>query len=1081
MKFTTNLLLLCTIVLANYSSPIYGQNPIGTSTLKGSVVSETGQPLRGAEVAVEDVANHRLGNAVTDSSGYFEIAGLKTGSTYNLKSYYVGYDTGRVDGVVLDDLLKPVKIPMRPNASKTLDEVVVVGYGTQKKVNLTGAVDQITSKAFEGRVLSNVAQMLQGVSPNLNIAPADGKPTRSPSFNIRGTTSIGQGGSALVIVDGVQGDPSTLNPNDIESVSVLKDAAASAIYGSQGTFGVVLITTKSAKKGKVSFTYSGSFSSQKPTTLPDFVSDGYVYASHFYEAYNAWNNYSSVPARLNKTQTFTLAWLDEFKKRKEEGNAEEVDVDANGNYVYYGNENYLKDLLKKSFLVQDHNLSVSGNDGKLDYYISGRHYDYGGLFRYNTDHYAGNYLRAKGGMQVTSWLKITNNMDYSEIKYHNPTTAGEGGNIWRNIADEGHTSAPIYNPDGTFTFPAAYTVGDFIYGKSGEDSRQRNLRNTLGFESRFLNNALRIHGDFTFRNLDYASLRKRVPVPYSVKEGEVLSLATSFNDNMYSVSQTTRYIFTNLYGEYEKNLNTDHYLKAMVGYNYERQTYSSEYITKTGLLTPDVDNINLALGSATTATGGFNRYRLGGVFFRFNYAFREKYLLEVNGRYDGSSKFPTDQQWAFFPSVSVGWRISKEKFFNVSKNVISDLKLRASYGSLGNGNIDPYTYLEQFSIGTSSRVLDGGKNPYTSAPGVIPDNLTWETARTGNIGLDLTVLNGALTFTGDLYFRKTLNMYTVGPTLPDVFGTDSPKGNYADLTTRGFEISLGYNNSFMLASKPFNYSFKATLADYTARIDRYNNQTGVLTDYYAGQKLGEIWGYVTQGLFQSQAEIDAAPTQTLIKSSSSGLIYPGDIRYADLDGNNAIDYGSNTVSDHGDKKIIGNTTPRYTYSFTTNFDWNRFSLSAFFQGVGKQDWYPSNEAIFWGQFNRPYNNLPSWHLNNYWTEDNPNAYFPRYAGYNASLKTVQTRYLQNVAYIRLKNLQLGYSLPESVLQRLHVKSLRVSVIGENLWTWSPLYKRTKDIDVVNIGVSDPDFGSGYGDGMNYPTLKSYSFNILLNF
>lgn len=1051
-----------------------------SSVLDGIVLSETGQPLSGATVKVEDMGSHRLFTTETDSIGQFKVSGITSGVLYDFKSFYVGFDTGRLN-YKARDVNEKITITMRSQKNNNLDEVVVVGYGTQKKENLTGAVDQITSKVFSGRVLSNVSQMLQGVSPNLNISPADGKPTRNTSFNIRGTTSIGQGGNALVIIDGVQGDASTLNPNDIESISVLKDAAASAVYGSQGTFGVVLITTKTAKKGRTSVTYSGSFSTQKPTTLPKFEKDGYVYASHFYEAYNAWNNYSSVPARLNKTQTFTLAWLDEFKKRKEEGNTKEVEVDANGNYVYYGNVDYLQELLKKSFLVQDHNISVSGNNSKMDYYVSGRHYGYDGLFKYNTDAYAGNYFRAKGGIQVTDWLKVYNNMDYSYIKYHNPTTAGEGGNIWRNIADEGHTSTPIYNPDGSFTFPAAYTIGDFIYGKSGEDSKQRNIRNTVGFEAKFLNNSLRLRGDFTFRNLDYSSLRKRVPVPYSVKEGQTLLLSTSFNDNMYSVSQTTKYIFGNLYAEYEKTIQKDHYLKAMVGYNYEKQTYSSQYITKTKLLTPDIDNINLALGDATTATGGYNQYRIAGIFSRLNYAYKGKYLLEFDGRYDGSSKFPTNQQWAFFPSVSAGWRISKEEFFQVSQDVISDLKLRGSYGSLGNGNISPYAYLEQFGISTSGRMLNGTKNPYTNAPGVIPDNLTWETAKTSNIGIDITSLKGTLTVTADAYIRKTKNMYTVGPTLPDVFGTSSPKGNYADLTTKGFELSINYSNFFMLKEKPFNYSIRATLADYTARIDRYNNQTGVLSDYYVGQKLGEIWGYQTQGLFQSQNEIDNAAKQLLIKSSSSGKIYPGDIRFADLDGNGAIDYGSNTISDHGDKRIIGNSTPRYTYGLTTNFDWNQFSLSAFFQGVGKQNWYPSNEAIFWGQYNRPYNNLPEWHLNNYWTENNKDAYFPRYAGYNSSLKTVQTRYLQNVAYVRLKNLQLGYSLPEGFVKKIHVQGMRLSVIGENLWTWSPLYKRTKDIDVANIGVSDPDFGTGIGDGMNYPTLKSYSVNILINF
>src|SRR5690606_33169884 len=225
-----------------------------------------------------------------------------------------------------------------------------------------------------------------------------------------------------------------------------------------------------------------------------------------------------------------------------------------------------------------------------------------------------------------------------------------------------------------------------------------------------------------------------------------------------------------------------------------------------------------------------------------------------------------------------------------------------------------------------------------------------------------------------------------------------------------------------------------------------------LNDYYAGQRYGEIWGYVTQGLFQSQEEIDAAPKQTLIKSSNSGRVYPGDIRFADLDGNGVIDYGSNTLDSHGDKTIIGNSEPRYIYGLNLNLDYANVYVSAFFQGVGKQDWYPGNESIFWGQYNRPYNNLPAWHVDNYWTEDNPGGYFPRYAGYNTSLKqTVQTRYLQNVAYVRLKNLQVGYNFPQPIVSKLKLQGLRAGLSAENLFTWSPLYKHTKDIDVANIG------------------------------
>lgn len=735
-----------------------------TYMLTGTVIDEAGIPVIGANIVEKGTTN----GTVTDLDGNFSIQ-IRKNSTLTVS--YIGYS----DQEIAVNAAQTLRIVLKED-SQALDELVVVGYGTQKKVNLTGAVEQVTSEVFDNRSVPNVTQALQGSIPNLNIQITDGKPTRTASYNVRGTTSIGQGGDALVLIDGVEGDPSTLNPNDIASVSVLKDAASAAIYGARGTFGVVLITTKEPNKDKTSITYSGNFSLQQPTTVPDFVTDGYEYASHFYEAYHAWNNYSADPKNINKTQEFSLSWLENFRQRKEQGITQEWEIDSNGKYVYYGNEDYYDALYKKNTFAQDHNLSVSGNNGKLNYYVSGRFYGYDGLFKYNTDEYKTMNLRAKGSVQVFDWLKIENNMEFSNMDYHNPINVGEGGSIWRNIADEGHPSSPIFNPDGSLTFSAAYTVGDFIYGKNGLDTNNRVLRNTTGFTASFLENKLHVRGDFTFRNTDYGQTQRRVPVPYSTYEGETRELSTQYND-IQEYKTRTNYIATNIYADYENTFNEAHYFKGMVGYNYEQSTYDGLKVLRNGLLLEDSENINMALGDAITTSGEYNKWRIAGGFFRLNYAFKDRYLVEVNGRYDGSSKFPTDQQWAFFPSISGGWRISEEEFWNVKPEVLSDVKIRASYGSLGNGNVDPYSYLELLSINTSGRVLNGLKNKYTSAPGVMPDGLTWETATTTDIGADFGSLNGRLRFSGDYYIRKTTDMYTVGETLPDVFGASSPKGN----------------------------------------------------------------------------------------------------------------------------------------------------------------------------------------------------------------------------------------------------------------------------------------------------------------
>lgn len=1049
---------------------------IGSQPLRisGKVTDQSGISLPGVSVAVKGTA---IG-AISDPDGYYNLPNVPSDAV--LVFSFVG--------------MKTLEIPVSGKSSINvkmeeetigIEEIVAIGYGTQKKVNLTGAVDQVTEEVFENRSVSNVSQALQGVVPNLNIKLEDGKPTRSSSFNVRGNTSIGQGGSALVLIDGVAGDPALLNPNDIASVSVLKDAASAAIYGSRGTFGVVLITTKQPQKGKVTVSYTGNFSFLSPVAIQDNVTDGYVWAERFREAYNAWNNYSSLPSKINKSQLYSDAWLQTFKERKEQGITEEVVTEANGTYTYYGNTDYYDVLYRDQSFAQDHNVMISGGNEKADFYISSRLYDYNGLFRYNSDVYQTANIRAKGSLQVYDWLRITNNMEFSNMEYHNPLNVGEGGSIWRNIADEGHPTSPIFNPDGSLTMSAAYTVGDFIYGKNGIDTQKKVLKNTTGFTAKFFNNKLRVNGDFSFRNYDNNDIQKRVAVPYSTKQNVTVWLSEKYND--YKVSdRNTFYTATNIYAEYEDTFAKNHYFKGMVGYNYETSEYESNYIQRNGLLLEDAESLNMALGESIITSAGYEKSRIAGTFFRFNYGYKDRYLLEVNGRYDGSSKFPDNQQYAFFPSISAGWRLSEEPFWNVDRNIISDIKIRGSYGSLGNGSIEAYKFQELLSISTSGRVINGALNKYTSVPALNPKSLTWETATTTDFGLDFSMVNGQLRFSGDYYVRKTTDMFTVGMTLPDVFGATSPKGNYADMTTTGWELSVNWQDKFLLGNRNFNYDVRVTLHDYTSTIDRYNNSTKSLSDYYEGMKVGEIWGYKTDGLFQSQEEISGY-VNTIIKSSSNGTVYPGDMKFVDNNNNGKIDYGDKTVDKPGDMVVVGNSEPRYIYSFMFNADWNGFFVSTFFQGVGKQDWFPDKECGFWGQYNRPYNMLPKWHLNNYWTEDNRDAYLPRYAGYNQSLgyggaNAVSDRYMQNVAYIRLKNFQFGYTIPRSLTSKVRMQNARVYISGENLWSWSPLYKHTRDFDVTNTQGSDPDLTSGTsGDNYSYPLMKSISLGLSVTF
>jgi TonB-linked SusC/RagA family outer membrane protein len=1050
--------------------------------ISGKVVDENGAVLPGASIRIVELNLVVQSNA--DGIYSFDVVpGL-----YTLTGSFISYTSSTQTKVEVKTGQTTALNLILHAETGTLNEVLVVGYGTQKRENLTGAVSQVTSKVLENRSVSNLAQGLQGVIPNLNLNIADGRPTQSPAFNVRGTTSIGQGGNALVLIDGIEGDPGRINPNDIASVTVLKDAASAAIYGARAAFGVVLITTKSPAKERTSINYSITQSIKAPTTVPDYVNDGYTFASMFNEGWSAWNDYSQTPQNINKSVRFSPAYLEELKRHSLDPSLPKVAVNANGDYEYYANTDWYDELYKENLNATEQNISLSGGSGKTDFYISGRSFSQTGLFRYNSDDYKMHNLRAKGSIQLYPWLKVYNNADYSAAKYHTPVNVGEGGGIWRNIADEGHNVAPMFNPDGTLTYSAAYTVGDLWYGKNGIDTDNKVFRNTTGFSTSFFDDKFRVKGDFTFQNTDNDQSRKRVPVPYSRRPGVIEYVGLNYND-LQQMDRSTQYMVTNIYGEYEPKFSKDHYVKILAGYNYEQSTYKRLEAVRNGLIFEDATDINLALGQSILTSGGYEQWAILGGFYRLNYAFKDRYLVELNGRYDGSSKFPSDQRYAFFPSVSAGWRVSKEPFWKVNPDVITDLKIRASYGSLGNGNINSYAFQEKFGITQSGRILGGVRPQQTSQPGVIPAGLTWETSTTQNIGLDIAFLKNRLNFSGDAYVRKTTDMFTVGMTLPAVFGTDVPKGNYADLKTTGWEANVTWNDQFDVGGSPLSYSVRLSLADSKAKILKYNNPDQRLSDYYAGQTVGEIWGFVTDGYYTSAEDVANSPSQVLYKSSNTGKSLPGDIKFKDINGDGVINDGDKTVGNPGDKQVIGNSTPRYTYGIALGADWKGFFFSTFFQGVGKMDWYPGSEnGTFWGQYNRPYNKIPTSQLGNIWTPENTNAYFPRYRGYIAqngsgTLAQAQTKYLQNVAYIRLKNLQLGYNVPQTFVKKAGLSNVRVFLSGENLWSYSPLYKITKDLDVENIGKSDAILtgDSNTGNGNNYPILKTFSLGLSATF
>lgn len=556
-------------------------------TISGIVKDMSGDPVIGANIKEKN----GTAGTISDMDGKFQLT-VSEESVVQIS--YLGFLTQEVSVKNKNYLTVVLK-----DDTQTLDEVVVVGFSTQKKINLTGAVENVSSDVFENRPVANVTQMLQGAVPNLNISLADGKPNQSASYNIRGVTSIGAGGSALVLIDGVEGDPAMLNPNDIESVSVLKDAASAAIYGSRAPYGVVLITTKDPSKQKDKFTvnYTGNFSYETPYAVPDVVDDGYVWAYLFREA--EYNYRGIEPTSINKSQPFSKEWLETFRQRKLAGNTLQAAVGPDGKYTYYGNEDYYDALYKDHTFAQSHNVSISGSNGKISYYTSARLYDYDGLFNYNSDTYRTMNMRTKISAQVFNWLKISNNIDYTHDKYTQPLGYAEQneGLVWKAINMEGHPSEPIFNPDGTLTHSGARSVGGLVTGNNWMKRTTKTLKNTTTLNITMLDNKLRFTGDFSFRTKDFIEDKKTTAVPYSDYEGVIKYLGVpETDDKMLEKVQQTTYISTNVYAEYENTFAGKHYMKVLAGYNYEQQDYKAISSERNGLLMPDVENINFAMG-----------------------------------------------------------------------------------------------------------------------------------------------------------------------------------------------------------------------------------------------------------------------------------------------------------------------------------------------------------------------------------------------------------------------------------------------------------------------------------------------------
>lgn len=1048
---------------------------VAVPPIKGKVTDSKGVPLAGVSVKVKGTS---IGT-VTDASGNYALSVPDTKGV--LVFTYIGFSTREIP--MGSDAASHVVLQEEASA---LSEIVVVGYGTQKKVNLTGAVSQIGAEVLEDRPVSNVTQAIQGSMPNVNINFANGRPGTEGSVNIRGYASINKANAApLILIDGVPGNINNINPRDVESISVLKDAAAAAIYGARGAFGVMLITTKKAKSGKLNINYNNNFGWGGSTVSTDFMTSGYDAARLNDEAF--------IRATGNSYTGYSEEDYAELLKRKTDKSLPDVVVQnrkGRDQYVYYANTDWWSLFYRDVQTSMEHALSFSGSTDKIDFYLSGRMYNKNGIMQINQDKYKSYNLRSKVSGEVTKWLRVTNNTQYN---YNNYTFPGWNGSADANnnfISPTVH-ALPSYvpqNPDGTATYRTElnnYNIGDgvfadLLHGKSkGADGESEFINS---FQALFtVTKDLHITGDYTYNHNPQSLYVRRTQAPWSIYPGIINYLG---NDYFRERETTYNTHVLNLFADYTKTFG-QHNFKLTAGYNQESVSYKRITSSRNDLLSEDLNDLSLGSGDMEVS-GGANTWALQGFFGRINYDFMGRYLLEVNGRYDGTSKFPEGQRFGFFPSVSAGWRISEEGFFKGLKPAVDEFKIRASYGSLGNAQeAGVYGYIPLLNRGNTPYIMNGKRTEFLSVPTPIAPNLTWERATTLNFGADLSFLKNRLSATFDYYIRNTLDMLIPGKTLPAVFGAASPKQNAGDLRNTGWELMLAWQDQRNINGKPFGYNASIGLSDSKAKITRFDNPAMLLNNFYVGQQLGEIWGYKIDGLFQSDEEAaawkvnqDYVDQQRTKAPGNWSKLQAGDIRFVDVNGDGKVDAGDNTLSNPGDQVIIGNALPRYSFGINLGANWNGFDLSGFFQGIGRQHWWPGNNADkFWGPYSRPYYSfVPRNFADDIWTPENPNAYYPLLRGYIAlngrsSLNVKSDRYLQNLAYIRLKNLTLGYTIPTSLMQKLSVSRARLYVSGENLFTATKLRS-----DYI-----DPEQAAAEVNGRTYPFSKTFSLGLDLTF
>ncbi|MCQ2177417.1 MAG: TonB-dependent receptor [Bacteroidales bacterium] len=1061
----------------------------------GVIVDSQGQPIVGASVVEKGTTN----GVMADNNGHFSL-NVKAGATLEVSC--IGFATQTVKAGA------NLKITLTED-STFLDDVVVVGYGTQKKANLTGAVSTVdVAKTLESKTTTTLGKALQGAVPGLTIINTSGNINDDPSVSIRGIGTLTTSNTPpLYIVDGVPIDNiNYLNPNDIENISVLKDAASTSIYGTRAAFGVILITTKGGAQAeeKFSVSYTNNFGWSQATNLPNYGTA----VDQMYAFCDVNENIKSDPELFGMYfnspdyQAAAIAW-----QQKHGGKAGYRKMIAGDDYFFPAGSrqaSYVADwdvvgiMFNNATPSQSHSISVQGNTGKTNYYLSFGYNREQGIINFNPDNVQRYTANVNVSSQITKWLKVGARVNYSDKTYNYPYVRQANYTyMWR--------WGSMFGPWGYFEdedgnqVDARNMIG---YRKTGGDSydKTRNLR--LGaFTTITFTKGLTLNADFTylFNNTQYkgVGLDSYLVNTWSniINTDGTLAAANMGSSTFIETSRSFKTGYnTNIYGKYEATWGGKHNFAAMLGFNADESDYQYLYYENHDIQDPNLPELALtptfySYSQSHTQTGS------AGFFGRINYNYDNRYFVELNGRYDGSSKFPKAHRWAFFPSVSAGWRISEEAFFQPLKPAVSNAKIRASYGSIGNQEIGSDVFLETMSkqsnavnwLGTGS-----SKYSYFSMPSMVDPTLTWETINTLDLGLDLGFMNGDLNVTFDWFQRETIGMLAPGKTLPSVIGTSAAKENAGNLRSRGWEFSIDWHHTF----GEWSVYAIGNLSDYKTVVTHWDNDSPLLNTTYTGKTYGDIWGFETVGYFANPADVANSASQKALESGS--FVYgTGDIKFKDQNGDGVIDWGKGTEEDHGDLVKIGNSQPRYQYSLRVGAAWKGIDLDLYFQGVGKREiWTTSQfvmpysrgaDAIYASQMNYITNAEVAAAIAGTGTIDQSKSQPRLYASEGSQGKASsnilaigrynfypQSRYILNMAYLRLKNVTLGYTIPQNLTKKISIEKIRIYGTINNA------------LDIINhnrqSGI-DPEINekSGYDWGRVDPLLRTYSFGVQVTF